>query len=131
MADEIKVELVDKAGKTRGKNPRDISFKVLSAIPKSLKQFAEVTGTSAESDMCEYLYEGFNSLSYSAASDELGEYIPDSWDKETQSQFRLTVRNYSKITGLSIEDAVNLLKPGIEKGLAAKADAAKAEGPKA
>lgn len=136
MADETKeapkvetpkVELIDKAGKTRGKNPRDITFKVLSAIPTSIKQFAEVTNTQTEPEICEYLFEGFNSLQYAAASDEIGEFINDAWDKDTQNQFRLAVRNYSKMTGFSIEDAVNLIKPGLDKAWAAKQEAAKQE----
>jgi hypothetical protein len=32
-----------------------------------------------------------------------------------QKAFRLAVRNYSNATGLPIEDAANLMKPGIVK----------------
>lgn len=132
MADETKteapkVELIDKQGKTRGKNPRDITFKILSAIPTSIKNFMEVTGTKTEPEVCEYLYEGFNLLQYSAASDEIGEFINDAWDKDTQAQFRLAVRNYSKLTAMSIEDTVNLIKPGVDKAFTARLEAAKAE----
>jgi hypothetical protein len=127
-AEPVKVELVDKQGKTRGKNPRDITYKVLSAPPANIKQFMDVTGTTKEAEVCEYLFEGFNSLQYSAASDEIGEFIPDTgWgqDKETVAQFRLAVRNYSKMTEMSIEDAVNLIRPGVEKAYAKRLAAEK------
>lgn len=123
MAD-IKTALVEKAGKTRGKNPREIKFNVLNQVPKSVEEFSAVTGISEQDAFCELLYEGFNASQYAAASDEIGEYIPDNWDKETQAQFRLAVRNTAKLTGLEIEMVVNMLKPAIEKGLAAKAEAA-------
>lgn len=126
MAD-VKTALIEKAGKTRGKNPRDIKFKVLNQVPKSVEEFSAVTGISEQDAFCDLLYEGYNASQYAAASDEIGEYIPDSWEKETQAQFRLAVRNTAKLTGLDIEMVVNMLKPAIEKGLAAKAEALAAE----
>jgi len=128
--------LSTKTGKTRGKNPREIEYQAFDlekpdTLPKSIKEFMEATGVSKEENLVEYLVDGFNMAQYSAASDEIGEFINDAWDKETQAQFRLAVRNYSKLTGLSIEDAVNLIKPGVEKAyqakVAAKAEAAKSE----
>lgn len=133
MADEqkseVKVGTVEKSGKTRGKNPRDITYQafdtsVPESLPKSLKEFMEVTQTKTEAEMLEYVIDGYNAAQYAAASDEIGEFINDAWDKETQNQFRLAVRNYSKLTGLSIEDAVNLIKPGVEKAFQAKKVAA-------
>lgn len=127
MAENVVTALVEKTGKTRGKNPRDIKYNVLNQVPGSIAEFSAVTGVKDEKDFCDLLYEGFNASQYSAASDEIGEFIPDSWDKETQAQFRLAVRNTSKLTGLDIENVVNMLKPAIEKALAAKAEAAQAE----
>lgn len=126
----VATALVDKEGSTRGKNPRKITFKVLNQIPVDMKEFMSVTGIQSQTELTELLYEGYNSSSYAAASDEIGEFINDSWDKETQNQFRLAVRNYSKLTGGTIEDAVSLIKPGVEKGFVAKAEAAKAEAAK-
>jgi hypothetical protein len=131
MADEVKkAKLTEKAGKTRGKNPRDISYLAFDvsekdSLPKTLAEFMEVTGTKSENEMLEYVIDGFNSAQYAAASDEIGEFINDSWDKDTQAQFRLAVRNYAKLTGLSIDDAVNLIKPGVEKAHLAKVNASK------
>lgn len=121
MADVIKTELVKKQGKTRGKNPRDIEFEILNQIPADMKEFMTVTGTKEEKELLEYLYEGFNASQYAAASDEIGEFIPENWDKDTKNNFRLAVRNTSKLTGQSIEDVANFLVPGVEKGLLLKA----------
>jgi len=130
MADEtvVTVGLVKKEGSTRGKNPRKIEYmafdqSVPASLPKSLAEFVSITKAD-EGQLLEFAIDGFNSAAYSAASDEIGEFIPDEWDKETAAQFRLAVRNTSKLTGLDIEQTVNMLKPAIEKGLAAKAAAA-------
>lgn len=132
MADvqTVVVGLVKKEGSTRGKNPRKIEYmafdqSVPASLPKTLADFVALTKAS-EPELLEYAIDGFNSAAYSAASDEIGEFIPDTWDKDTAAQFRLAVRNTSKLTGLDIEATVNLLKPAIEKGLAAKAAAAQA-----
>lgn len=132
MTEDVKpvvVGLVEKEGSTRGKNPRKIKYmafdeSVPESLPKSLAQFVELTKAD-EKALLEFAIDGFNSAAYSAASDEIGEFIPDEWDKETAAQFRLAVRNTSKLTGLDIEQTVTMLKPAIEKGLAAKALAAK------
>jgi hypothetical protein len=123
----VKTALVDKEGSTRGKNPRKVTFKVLNQIPKSIPEFMEVTGVKAENEIVELLYDGFNQASYAAASDEIGEFIPDSWDKDTANNFRLAVRNTSKLTGQSIEEVANFLLPGVEKGLAKKREQAEKE----
>jgi hypothetical protein len=47
------------------------------------------------------------------ASDPVAEYVDATWSEDVQKQFRLVVRNYSNATGVSIEDAVALIKPGI------------------
>lgn len=121
--------LSKKSGKTRGKNPRDIEYDAFDVtkpetLPKSLKEFMESTGTKSEVEVLEYCIDGFNQSQYAAASDEIGEFINDAWDKDTQAQFRLAVRNYSKLTASSIDDAVALIKPGVEKAWAVKVTAA-------
>lgn len=118
--------LSTKKGKTRGKNPRDIEYQAFDlekpdTLPKTIKEFMEATGMDASSkstepELVELLVNGFNDSQYSAASDEIGEFINDAWDKDTQSQFRLAVRNYSKLSGMTIEEAVTLIKPGTDKG---------------
>lgn len=127
--------LIVKKGKTRGKNPRDIEYMAFDlekpdSLPKSLNEFMEATGVKEQADIVSYLVDGFNSAQYSAASDEIGEFINDAWDKDTQAQFRLAVRNYSKLLGSDIETAVNLIKPGVDKAWEAKAAKAKAEAEK-
>lgn len=125
-------------GRTRGKNPKDIEYEKFDLeqpenLPKDLKEFMEVvgldkvSGPDAQKAMLEYVISGFNDAQYSAASDEIGEFINDEWDKEYQAQFRLTVRNFSKISGKSIEDVVTMLKTAIDAGwVQRKAEKAKA-----
>ena len=131
--DGTMAKLTTAKGKTRGKNPRDIEYLQFNRetpedLPKTLAEFMEVTGVKEEPAILNLLVEGFNESQYSAASDEIGEYINDAWDDKTQAQFRLAVRNYSKISGDSIEDSVALIKPGVDKkwnaDVAAKAAAA-------
>lgn len=125
-------------GKTRGKNPREIEYERFDRekndnLPKTIKEFMEATGVKDEPALVDYLIDGFNDAQYSAASDEIGEFINDAWDKETQGQFRLAVRNFSKLSGKSIEDTVTMLKPAIEAGWLAKQEklaAAKVEAAK-
>jgi hypothetical protein len=119
--DGTMASLSTKKGRTRGKNPRDIEYEAFDlekpeTLPKSMKEFMEVTNTKEEKDLVELLINGFNDSQYSAASDEIGEYINDAWDKEYQAQFRLTIRNFSKIAGKTVEETVTLLKPAIDAG---------------
>lgn len=115
-------------GRTRGKNPRDIEYEKFDleqpdTLPKTIKEFMEVTKVDKEPELVELLVNGFNDAQYSAASDEIGEFINDAWDKDYQAQFRLTVRNFSKISGKSVEEVVGMLKPAIDAGWDAKVKA--------
>lgn len=111
-----------KVGATRGKNPQAISFEAFDeskpdTLPTSLQNFMDVTkafGGDTEKTILDWLIVGFNDAQYTDASDPLAEYIEASWPADVQKQFRLVVRNYSNATGVSIEDAVKLIKPGIE-----------------
>lgn len=135
MADGTRtVKLTLAEGSTRGKNPRKITYNKFDLekpenLPVNLTEFLEATKESngnkafTEKEMLDFVIDGFNLASYSAASDEIGEFIPDAWDKETAAQFRLAVRNTSKLAGFSIEDTVKMLLPAVEKGIAAKKDA--------
>ena len=120
-------KLIEKTGKTRGRSPRDIKYMVLDSVPASVAEFSAVTGVSDEKDFVELLFDGYNAQQYALASDEIGEYIPDAWDKETANQFRLAVRNLVKATNLDIEAVVSMVKPAIENGLKVKAEAKAAE----
>jgi len=127
-SDGTMAALAVKKGKTRGKNPREIEYEAFDleqpdSLPKTLEEFSAVTKVDTEAELVSLLINGFNDSQYSAASDEIGEFINDAWDKDTQAQFRLAVRNTSKMTGMSIEDVVTMMKPAVEKGWAAKVEA--------
>src|SRR5678809_509229 len=83
--------------------------------PKTPAQFMEVTKTNEDADLVAYLIDGYNKAQYSAASDEIGEFIEDAWDSNTKAQFRLVVRNYAKSADMTIEEAVEMVKPAIHK----------------
>ena len=130
-----KPALSTKKGKTRGKSPRDIEFLQIDleqplTVPQTLAEFMELTGVKEQVEILSYTIDGWNAAQYSAASDEIGEFIPDTWDKDTSGQFRLAVRNTSKLTGLDIETVVKMLMPAVEKGVAEKKAAKAAEAAK-
>ena len=93
-------------------------------LPKSIEQFMEVTKESDESVLVGYLIAGKNEKSYTDASDPIAEYVDPTWPEDVQTQFRLVVRNYARATNGTIEDAVALIKPGFDAGVAAKKSAA-------
>lgn len=113
-------------GQTRGKNPQVITWEAFDethpeTLPKDVGEFMDLV-TKDESKLLSYLIEGFNDSQYREASDPIAEYVEASWPEEIQKGFRLAVRNYSVNAVVSIEDAVALIKPGIQKAV----DAAKA-----
>ena len=113
-----------RVGQTRGKNPMVISWEAFdesqpATLPTSIQQFMELTKVKDEPTLVSYLIAGFNDAAYTAASDPLAEYVDLSWPQDAQTQFRLVVRNYSRGTGTSLEDAVALIKPGFAKQFAA------------
>ena len=110
-------------GMTRGKNPQEIKYDAFDdaqpeTLPKTIAEFlkvAELDPTKDEPQIVSFLIGGFNDAAYTAASDPLAEYVDPTWPSDSQAQFRLVVRNYSRGAQVSIEDAVALIKPGFEK----------------
>ena len=110
-------------GSTRGKASLVISWEAFDdaipdSLPKSIQEFMEATGVKLEPELVNCLIAGYNEINYVAASDPLAEYVEATWPSDAQTQFRLVVRNYSRGTGVSIEDAVALIKPGFTKQFA-------------
>jgi hypothetical protein len=111
-----------RVGATRGKNPQAISFEAFDeskpeTLPVTQEEFMTITksfGGDTEKTLVEWLITGFNDAQYTDASDPLAEYVESYWPADVQKQFRIVVRNYSNATGQSLEDAVKLIKPGIE-----------------
>lgn len=107
-----------KVGSTRGKNPQAISFENFDeskpeTLPVTLSEFMGLFPSIGEPEIVSYIIDGYNSAQYTQASDPIAEFVEPTWDAEVSKQFRLVVRNYSNATGVSIEDAVALIKPGI------------------
>lgn len=108
---------------TRGKGPVEIQYDAFDdtkpeTLPKSIAEFLSVAGLNPEKDeptIVNYLISGYNDVAYTEASDPLREYVDLTWPKDAQIQFRLVVRNYSRGANVSLEDAVNLIKPGFAK----------------
>ncbi len=106
-------------GYTRGKGSQRIQYEAFDetqpdTLPKDLAEFMELSKVNDEKTIVSFLISGFNDAMYTAASDPIAEYVNPAWDPEVARQFRLVVRNYANATGATIEDAVNLIKPGIE-----------------
>lgn len=114
-----------RVGQTRGRNPQVISYEAFDeskpdTLPTSLAEFMDLSKTQDEKVIVSLLIDGFNSLSYTTASDPVAEFVEASWPEDVQKQFRLVVRNYANATQVSIEDAVALIKPGIVASQSAK-----------
>jgi hypothetical protein len=109
-----------KVGRTRGKGSIVIKYENFDesqpdTLPKSIEQFMEVTGVKSEPDLVNLLIAGHNEALYTAASDPLAEFVEETWPTEVKTQFRLVVRNYSRGASVSLDDAVELIKPGFVK----------------
>lgn len=111
-------------GQTRGKNPQIVVWEAFDeslpeTLPVNLKEFMELTKVADEKSILSFVIDGFNSAQYTAASDPIAEYVNPAWPDDVQKQFRMAVRSYSNSADASIEDAVALIKPGVEKKFAA------------
>ena len=106
---------------TRGKASTEVQYEGFDTdqpktLPESMDEFLTLAGAALGNDIKEpllvsYMIDGFNSAQYDAASDETAEYVETTWSDTVQKSFRDVVRNFAKNNGLSIEDAVNLIKP--------------------
>lgn len=117
-------------GMSRGKNPQEVVYEAFDeaqpeTLPKTLSEFMDLTKIDTEAGIMPLLIDGYNSFQYTAASDPVAEFVEPIWPDDLKTRFRSMVRNYSRDSGISIEDAIAQLKPGIVKGylaiLAAKA----------
>lgn len=118
-----------RVGQTRGKNPKVISWDAFDTdkpetLPINPAEFVELTDTRDEKVLTMYLIDGFNASQYAAASDVLAEYVEPNWPDTLVKQFKQTITGYTGATGVSIEDAVALMKPGIVKAFEARLAAA-------
>lgn len=110
-------------GRTRGKSSLVVSWEAFDdskpdTLPTSIQSFMETTNVKDEPSLVSFLITGYNDSMYTAASDPLAEYVNPSWPADAQTQFRLVVRNYSRGTNVSLESAVELIKPGFDKQFA-------------
>ena len=105
-------------GMTRGRNPQKIQYENWDesqpdTLPLTLSEFMDLRKLTDEPAIMRRLILGDNDVLYSEASDPVAEFVEKDWPEDVQKQFRIIVRNYSNATGISIEDAVALIKPGI------------------
>ena len=112
-------------GATRGRNTMNIKYQafdesVPESLPKTLQEFVEITGIKDNAELASLLITGFNDKAYTEASDPIAEFVNKSWDDETRSKFKAAVRLLVSLQGLSIQEAVDMVRPGIEKKLASQ-----------
>jgi hypothetical protein len=108
-------------GTTRGRSTVPFTYEAFDVslpetMPKSVEDFMTLT-TTEDAPLLGYLIEGYNSLSEKNAADPVNEFVDASWPEDVQKRFKIVIRNYSNDANVSIEDAVSLLKPGIQKGI--------------
>jgi hypothetical protein len=108
-------------GTTRGRSTVPFTYEAFDksipeTMPKSVEEFMTLT-TTDDAPLLNYLIEGYNAVSEANASDPVNEFVDASWPEDVQKRFKIVIRNYSNDANVSIEDAVSLLKPGIQKGI--------------
>ncbi len=117
-----------KVGATRGKGSQVITFEAFDeskpeTLPTSITEFAQLAGIdtsdgkATEKQLVEYMIDGYNSASYTNASDPIAEYVNPTWTPEQQKAFKLVVKNMVANAGLSLDDTVAMIKPVFEKNL--------------
>lgn len=121
---------------TRGKGSQEVTYEAFDetqpdTLPKTTGEFLEIVknfrgAELTDSEIVSFLIDGFNSYQYLTASDPVAEYVEASWPADVQTRFKQMIRNYNKDTGVSIEDAVRLMKPGIVAAMQKKAESEKA-----
>jgi hypothetical protein len=109
-------------GLTRGRNPQMVQYESFwdslpDTLPASLSEFMDLTKVQDEKLIVSYLIDGFNSASYTNASDPVAEFVDPAWTDEIAKQFKFVIKNYSSALNMSVEDSVALIKPGFVAGL--------------
>ena len=120
-----------RVGQTRGKSSKVIMWEAFdtdqaATLPVTPAEFMELTGVKEEPLLVSYLIDGFNSAAYASASDVLADYAEPNWPDTMVKQFKGAINNYIAATGVAIEDAVALMKPGIAAAFEKQLAAAKA-----
>ena len=123
-------------GATRGRQSVPFTYEAWDkskpeTLVESVEDFSTILGIPGTDDgekvMVNYLMEGYNEVSLTAASDPVSEYVDLTWDDDVQKRFRIVIRNYAENANVDIATAVGLIKPGIsaaqEAAKAAKAAA--------
>ncbi len=124
-----------RVGQTRGRNPKVITWEAFDTdkadtLPETAKEFAEIVKTlnnGKELDnltFVSYLVDGFNAAQYAAASDILSEYVEANWPADLVKSFKQAINGFVASAGISVEDAVSLMKPKIQAAFEAKLKAA-------
>lgn len=101
---------------TRGKNPTEIQYEAFDesdskSLPETTSEFLDITKVQDDKLLVSYLIEGYNSAAYSGASDPVNDFVEASWPPDFAKSFKAVVKSYAANNGLSIEDAVAVIKP--------------------
>jgi hypothetical protein len=115
-------------GLTRGRSPQMFEYEAFDetqpdTLPTTTDEFLSITKVNDDKVIVQLLIDGWNALQFSLGSDPVGEFVDASWPEDVQKSFKIMVKGYAANAGVSIEDAVAIMKPGI---MAAQAKAAKA-----
>ena len=122
-------------GSTRGRSTFSFTYEAFDeslpdTLPKTTAEsmvLMDIDDSDAgEAKMVNYLIKGFNLVNETAGADPVSEYVDLTWPEDFQKRFKLVIKNYAENGNVSIEDAVSLLKPGMQMGYEAQKAAAKA-----
>ena len=122
-------------GSTRGRSTFSFPYEAFDkSLPETLPSTVAEAMTlmditdddSGASKMVSLLIEGYNLVSETNASDPVSEFVDATWPEDFQKRFKIVIKNYAENSNVSIQDAVELLKPGMQKGYEAQLAAAKA-----
>lgn len=112
-------------GLTKGRNPQMVQYEAFdveqpATLPESLSEFMDLSKVTDEKAIVGFLIDGFNDAALEQAADPTAEFVESAWPVEVQKAFKTVVKQYSINAGVSIEDAVALIKPGIVASQAKK-----------
>lgn len=114
-----------RVGQTRGKNPKVISWESFDtdypeSLPSDAAEFLSLTKTTDDRLFTAYCIDGYNAAMYAAASDVLSEYLEPNWPDAFAKQFKTNITTFVAMTGVSIEEAVSIVKPKVQRAFEAK-----------
>ena|SRR5258706_4780176 len=106
-------------GATRGRSTTNIKYEAFDesdpdSLPTKVEEFVSLTGINANGQLARFLVIGYNQFKYTEASDPIAEHVNKAWDDDRKLKFRNVIRGLVANNGMTIAEAVSMVKPGTE-----------------